>query len=106
MIDHGFCFNACEWNFPDAPLRGLYARHRVYEQVRGAEAFEPWIARIERITESDLDKDYSGIPPEWFEGDFDAIERLMAQLVRRKKLVRELVISAWKSSAQPFPNWR
>jgi hypothetical protein len=106
MIDHGFCFNACEWNFPDAPLRGLYARHRVYEQVRGADAFEPWIARIERITESDLDKDYSAIPPEWFEGDFDAIERLMAQLVRRKKLVRELVISAWKSSAQPFPNWR
>lgn len=27
MIDQGFCFNACEWNFPDAPLRGLYARH-------------------------------------------------------------------------------
>jgi hypothetical protein len=28
MIDNGFCFNAGEWNFPDAPLRGLYARHR------------------------------------------------------------------------------
>jgi hypothetical protein len=35
MIDNGFCFNAAEWNFPDAPLRGLYARHRVYEGVRG-----------------------------------------------------------------------
>ena len=22
MIDQGFCFNAGEWNFPDAPLRG------------------------------------------------------------------------------------
>src|SRR5438552_10370170 len=30
MIDQGFCFNAGEWNFPDAPLRGLYARNRVY----------------------------------------------------------------------------
>jgi hypothetical protein len=29
MIDQGFCFNAGEWNFPDAPLRGLYARNRV-----------------------------------------------------------------------------
>jgi hypothetical protein len=29
MIDQGFCFNAGEWNFPDAPLRGLYARSRV-----------------------------------------------------------------------------
>ena len=28
MIDQGFCFNACEWNFPDAPLRGLYATAR------------------------------------------------------------------------------
>ena len=26
MIDQGFCFNAAEWNFPDAPLRGIYAR--------------------------------------------------------------------------------
>ena len=23
MIDQGFCFNAGEWNFPDAPLRGV-----------------------------------------------------------------------------------
>lgn len=29
MIDQGFCFNAGEWSFPDAPLRGLYTRNRV-----------------------------------------------------------------------------
>src|ERR1700722_20494804 len=45
MIDHGFCFNAGEWDFPDAPLRGLYARQRVYQGVSGMEAFEPWLAR-------------------------------------------------------------
>ena len=57
MIDQGFCFNAGEWNFPDAPLRGLYARHRVYESVRGIESFEPWLARDrERIDEADLDE--------------------------------------------------
>jgi hypothetical protein len=28
MIDQGFCFNAGNWDFPDAPLRGLYARVR------------------------------------------------------------------------------
>ena len=50
MIDHGFCFNAGEWNFPDAPLRGLYQRHRVYESVRGPESFEPWLARLEGKT--------------------------------------------------------
>ena len=26
MIDQGFCFSAGDWKFPDAPLRGLYAR--------------------------------------------------------------------------------
>jgi hypothetical protein len=106
MIDHGFCFNACDWNFPDAPLRGLYPRHRVYESVRGMQAFDQWLARIERISEGDLDREYREIPPEWYDNDMDAIERMMEQLLVRRKLVPELIISAWKSSAQPFVNWR
>lgn len=107
MIDQGFCFNAGEWNFPDAPLRGLYARHQVYEFVRGIESFEPWLERVEtRIDESALEEAASGIPPEWYNFDLDALERMLEQLLRRKKLVRELIVSAWKSSAQPFPNWK
>src|SRR6266481_5313813 len=52
MIDQGFCFNAGEWNYPDAPLRGLYARNRVYEGVTGMESFAPWLERLEKsITE-------------------------------------------------------
>jgi hypothetical protein len=47
MIDQGFCFNAGEWNFPDAPLRGLYARNRVYQAVTGMESFVPWLDRLE-----------------------------------------------------------
>jgi hypothetical protein len=106
MIDNGFCFNAAEWNFPDAPLRGLYARHRVYEGVRGMDSFEAWIARVERIEESELEEIYGQIPPEWYDDDADALEKMLGQLLRRRKLVRELIVSAWKSSAQPFPNWR
>ena len=57
MIDQGFCFNAGEWNFPDAPLRGLYARNRVYEGVTGMHSFAPWLTRLERnITEKVLDE--------------------------------------------------
>jgi hypothetical protein len=106
MIDNGFCFNAAEWNFPDAPLRGLYARHRVYESVRGMDSFEAWIARVERIEETALEKIYGEIPPEWYDCDADALERMLEQLLRRRNLVRELIVSAWKSSAQPFPNWK
>ena len=107
MIDQGFCFNAVEWNFPDAPLRGLYARHRVYESARGIDAFEPWLARIEgKMTEAVFDEIYKEIPGEWYGFETEALERMLEHLLRRRKLVRELVVSAWKSSAQPFLNWK
>jgi len=107
MIDQGFCFNAGEWNFPDAPLRGLYARHGVYASVHGIESFEPWLARIEtKITEAALEEAASEIPPEWYNFDPDALDQLLEQLLRRRKRVRELIVEAWKSSAQPFPNWK
>jgi len=106
MIDQGFCFNAGEWNFPDGALRGLYARHRVYEGVRGIESFEKWIARIERIDEAALDEIAREIPPEWYEDDLDALYGLLEHLLRRRRLVPELLRSAWKSTAQPFPHWR
>jgi hypothetical protein len=106
MIDQGFCFNAGDWNFPDAPLRGLYARHRVYEAVRGIESFEMWMARIERVDENVADEIAREIPPEWYENDLDALYRLLEQLLRRRKLVPELIRSAWKSTAQPFPHWK
>jgi hypothetical protein len=61
MIDNGFCFNAGEWNLPDAPLRGIYARHGVYEGVRGMEAFEPWLSRLEeRIGEEAVEEQARG----------------------------------------------
>ena len=107
MIDQGFCFNAGEWNFPDAPLRGLYPRHRVYESVRGVDAFESWIARVEeRMTETVVEEVSSEIPPEWYEDDTEALEKMLLHLLRRRKLVRDLIVAAWKSTLQPFPNWR
>jgi hypothetical protein len=100
MVDNGFCFNAGEWNFPDAPLRGIYMQHRVYAFVNGLESFEPWLSRIEsRIEEAALDEIQGEIPPEWYDDDADALERLLEQLWRRRPLVRELLISARKSSA-------
>ncbi|HKM82497.1 MAG TPA: HipA family kinase [Candidatus Acidoferrum sp.] len=106
MIDQGFCFNAGEWNFPDAPLRGLYARNRVYEGVTGMESFGPWLERLEhRITERVLAELAGEIPPEWYADDYDAVLRLLEQLQRRRTLVPELLLSAKFSSRQPFPYW-
>jgi len=106
MIDQGFCFNAGEWTFPDAPLRGLYARNKVYEGVIGRTSFEPWMARIEKnITESALSKCIREIPPEWYSDDLDSVHRLAEQLLRRKRFVADLILSAKNTTRRPFPNW-
>ena len=107
MIDHGFCFNAGEWDFPDAPLRGLYARHRVYQGVAGMESFEPWLARLDKhMTESALGEEAGHIPPEWYADDWQALDRLIERLYARRKRVRELILSARNSGRDPFPNWK
>src|SRR6202030_1749413 len=107
MIDQGFCFNAGEWNFPDAPLRGLYARNRVYEGVTGMESFRPWLDRLNRsITKQVMEEIRGEIPPEWYEDDFDAVRGLLEQLYRRRTQVPELLLAAKNTTRQPFPNWR
>lgn len=107
MIDFGFCFNAGEWDFPDAPLRGLYMRQRVYERVNSIESFEPWLERLEKqIDESVLGEEAAQIPPEWYAGDWDALERLLERLYARRKRLPELIFSARNSGRDPFPNWK
>jgi hypothetical protein len=106
MIDQGFCFNAGEWTFPDAPLRGLYARNRVYQGVTGMNCFAPWLERLERgITARVLSDAASEIPPEWYEDDYDAVLQLLEKLEKRKTRVPELIVSAKETTRQPFPFW-
>jgi HipA-like kinase len=106
MIDQGFCFNAGEWDFPDAPLRGFYARARVYHAVTGMESFEPWLERLEnRVSERMLEEIASEIPPQWYDFDQDALHRLLERLWARRRHVRDLILAAKDSYRQPFPNW-
>jgi hypothetical protein len=107
MIDQGFCFNAGGWDFPDAPLRGLYARSRVYQSVTGLDSFAPWLERLEsRVGERVLDEVASEIPPEWYNFDQDALYRLLERLSARRKRVRDLIVAAKDTYRQPFPNWK
>lgn len=105
FIDQGFCFNAGEWTFPDAPLRGVYQRNRVYAGVTGWQSFEPWLGRIESMDASVLWAIAEAVPPEWYGGDLNEIERLMEQMLRRRSRVRELIESFRDSNRRPFPMW-
>jgi hypothetical protein len=104
FIDHGYCFNAGEWTFPDSPLRGIYPYNTVYLGVTGWESFEPWLSQIEELSESAIWASGEGVPPEWY-GEWDDIERLLTALIRRRAQVRELITSFRQSSRNPFPNW-
>ncbi len=105
FIDQGFCFNAGEWRFVDAPLRGVYARNLVYRQINGWASFEPWLSRIEELEAPQVWEIAETIPPEWYEGDVDVLERLVERLMERRGQVRDLITAFRNSSRQPFPNW-
>jgi hypothetical protein len=106
FIDHGYCFNAGEWSFPDAPLRGVFGRNDVYANVTGWESFEPWISRIENFSESLLWPISQQIPPEWYGHDSQELDRLLSKLLERRRKVRDLILAFKNSSRNPFPNWR
>jgi hypothetical protein len=94
MIDQGFCFNSGEWSFPDAPLRGRYARTCVYDGIHGFEDFEPWLSKLEtQIDEHAIWECAAEIPPEWYDSDTDALAHLLDTLNRRRGKVRELIWS-------------
>jgi HipA-like kinase len=107
MIDQGFAFNAGEWNFPDSAVRGLYCRRHVYQAVQGLDSFEPWLRRL--LDEIDLALIHAiaiAVPPEWYEADFLALEKLVTALDRRRTMMPELIERAARSLPNVFPNWR
>ena len=106
FIDQGYCFNAGEWDFPDSPLRGVFARNCVYEHVTGWQSFEPTLSRLEQIDRSALWQLAEGVPEQWYQHDDRALGRLLEALYQRRILVRDLITGFRNSSRNPFPHWK
>ena len=105
FIDQGYCFNAGDWNFPDSPLRGTFARNHVYTRVAGWKSFEPWLSAIEQFPAETLWEIAEAVPPEWYGGNPSTIEQLMDTLLQRRSRTRELIDAFRNSNREPFPNW-
>ena len=105
FIDFGYCFQAGEWRFEDAPLRGVYYRNDVYREITGWESFEPWLTRLEAMPAETVWEAASQIPPEWY-GDMGEMEALVEKLLARRSRIRELIEGFGKSDRKPFPKWR
>jgi HipA-like protein len=106
FVDQGYCFNAGEWDFPDSPLRGVYAQNCVYANVTGWESFEPALTKAEECNIVDLWRCAESIPPEWYGYDYEPLRRMVEALYQRRQMIRALVTAFRQSSRNPFPNWK
>lgn len=106
MIDEGFCFNACNWNFLPNRSHCLYDQAIVYEHVSGMNVFEKWLDRLEgQINRDTLDRAAEEIPLEWNDGARGSLAKLLAALDERRHQVRALLLSARKARPRSFPAW-
>jgi hypothetical protein len=105
MIDHGFAFNGPHWDFPESPLQGLYARRLVYDSVRSLNDFQPWLDQVVSFPEEVIDRAWKRIPPDWIDGEEDALDQLLQRLFERRKRVPELISACRGARTNPFPNW-
>src|SRR3990172_13214623 len=105
MIDQGYCFHAAEWDFPDAPLRGLYGRPGVYTEIAGLESFEPFLKRLENLDGEILEEAACRVPPEWYEAKTNELGALLDKLLERRHQVADLILACQRSGKNPFPNW-
>jgi hypothetical protein len=106
MVDNGYVFEGPHWRLTDSPLQGLYFRPLVYRGVRGLDSFQPWLDRILHFPEEVVDQAVKQIPPVWLEGEEEALEKLLVQLMRRRQRVPDLIEDCRRGRVDPFPNWR
>ncbi len=106
MMDNGYIFEGPHWRFPESAIQGLYFRTAIYEAVRGLDAFEPWLERIRHFPEEVVDRALHSIPRQWIEGEEDAFERLLEQLMRRRTRVADLIEQSRDARSDPFPLWK
>jgi hypothetical protein len=105
LIDQGFCFNDGDWSFPDSPIRGLYPRRMVYQNVTGFKSFEPFLPRIENLDRSQIEECLLDMPKEWCGPDPLELTQLAERLYKRRSGLRQAIIDAKNGSLKPFPNW-
>ena len=107
MMDHGYAFNGPHWTFCDSPLQGLYFRSSVYHSVRSLDDFEPWLDRVLHFPDEIMDRAWKQIPPGWLtDEDYTALEGLLSKLIRRRRLVPDLIADVRHGRVNPFPEWR
>jgi len=74
--------------------------------VRSLDDFQPWLDRVKHFPEDVIDQALKRLPPQWYSGEEDHLERLMQKLMARRKRVPTLIEDCRGARSNPFPQWR
>ena len=97
MIDQGFCFNGENWDFKDFPRHSTNLYNAVWKWIPSFSMFEIWFDRLNHVIDAALLETLANkIPPEWYNNDREALQRLLQLLDSRRNQVAGLVLAAWK----------
>ena len=66
---------------------------------------QPWLDQVVHFPEEVIDQAWKSIPPDWIEGEEDALDRLLERLFERRARVPALIAACRESRTNPFPNW-
>ena len=61
--------------------------------------------QVVHFPEEVIDQAWKSIPPDWIEGEEDALDRLLEQLFERRARVPALIESCRETRLNVFPNW-
>src|SRR5947199_144958 len=96
-IEAGWQFGS---RFPGDP-----ATLAVYDCVLGLADFQPWLDQVVHFPEEVIDRAWKAIPPDWIDGEEDALDALLQHLWERRKRVPALIEACRQLRTNPFVNW-
>jgi hypothetical protein len=78
----------------------------VYDPVRSLDDFQPWLGQVVHFPEEVMDRAWKRIPPDWIEGEEDALQQLLERLFERRGRLPDLIAACRSARVNPFPNWQ
>lgn len=106
MIDHGFTLGGPTWCFDDLPKYGFYFRPCVYDPILSLDSLAPWLEAVRSFPDHILATARRQLPPEWVDGDEEALERTLNVLMERRSRVDLIINKCRAAYPEPFRNWR
>lgn len=107
LVDQGNCFAGRLWRMVDCSWSCASHMAFAYADISGLSDLDRWISRAEQLSPDRIREAADGIPPNWLgDGDAEALDTLLEQIIARRSKVRALVAGAIARRDYPFTGCR